>query len=92
MILICSTIAGDWHTVGLCSDNTVISTRPDPSKYFAPDNFSISFVGTCDVEEWTDIIAIAAGTGYKIGLKKDGTVVTAGYNVDNDGDVRDGGA
>lgn len=34
--------------------------------------------GQCDVEEWTEIIAIKAGSRYTIGLRKDGTIVVAG--------------
>jgi alpha-tubulin suppressor-like RCC1 family protein len=29
----------------------------------------------CNVSEWTDIVKIAAGHGFTVGLKKDGTVV-----------------
>ena len=38
--------AGDWHTVGLCRDGTVVSTHPDPNKY--PD----MYLGACNVDEW----------------------------------------
>ena len=35
----------------------------------------------CGVSEWTDVVAVAAGWLYTLGLKADGTVVATG----NDG-------
>ena len=32
----------------------------------------------CNVESWTDIVAISAGFNYTIGLKFDGTIVAVG--------------
>lgn len=79
--------AGEWHTVGLRYDGTVVSTRPDPEK-FAEENpdiekFPIDYLGACDVDDWDKIVAISAGTGFTVGLKEDGSVVTAGYNDTN---------
>jgi len=37
--------------------------------------------GQPDVSGWTDIVAVAANT-HSIGLKNDGTVVTAGSELD----------
>ena len=31
-----------------------------------------------DVEGWSDIVAVAAGSGFTVGLKNDGTLVCAG--------------
>lgn len=68
--------AGCRHTVGLKSDGTV--TAVGDNKY-----------GQCDVSDWSDIVAVAAGnvhmatnTGnaHTIGLKSDGTVVAVGWN------------
>ena len=36
--------------------------------------------GQCNVSEWRDIVAVAAGCAYTIGLKSDGTVVAVGDN------------
>jgi hypothetical protein len=36
----------------------------------------------CEVSEWKDIKAIAAGRSHTVGLKNDGTVVAVGYNKD----------
>lgn len=68
--------AGDWFTVGLKSNGTVITTQPDLEEF--PDLYA----GACNVdgEGWNDIIAIAAGSGSTIGLKKDGSIVSVGYN------------
>lgn len=35
--------------------------------------------GQCDVEDWTDVVAVAVENMGTVGLKADGTVVTAGY-------------
>ena len=37
----------------------------------------------CAVENWTDIVAIAVGSGYTIGLKSNGEIE---YTGDNDED------
>ncbi len=57
--------AGDYHTVGLKSDGTVIAA--------GRNNFA-----QCDVSDWTDIVAVEAVGSDTVGLKSDGTVVAAG--------------
>ena len=52
--------------VGLRSDGTVVTAGAVVSKNI--------------IEKWTDIVSIAAGNGYTIGLKANGTVVAAGNN------------
>ena len=32
------------------------------------------------VDKWEKIVAIAAGSGYTVGLKADGTAITSGYS------------
>ena len=59
--------AGTYHTVGLCSDGTVVAVGSND-------------YGQCDVSSWTDIIAIAAGDRHTVGLRSDGTVAAAGSN------------
>ena len=68
--------AGDWHTVGLRSDGTVVSTKPDSDKHPG------LYLGACNVEgaDWTNIIEISAGCGITVGLKEDGSVIAVGYN------------
>ena len=34
----------------------------------------------CDVSDWKDIVAIAAGDVHTVGLKADGMVVAVGWN------------
>ena len=65
--------AGDFHTVGLKSDGTVITTQTGQSAN--------------EISEWTDIVAVSAGYGFTLGLKADGTVVAAGYDKDGQCDV-----
>ena len=57
--------AGYFHTVGICSDGTVVA---------AGDNED----GQCNVDSWTDIVAVAAGWTHTVGLRSDGTVVAVG--------------
>lgn len=54
---------GLGHTVGLRSDGTVVAVG---------DNT----YGQCDVSDWKNIIAIAAGDWHTVGLCSDGTVVS----------------
>lgn len=55
--------SGTGHTVGLRSDGTVVAVG---------DNT----YGQCNVNDWTGIIAIAAGDWHTVGLRADGTVVS----------------
>ena len=40
--------------------------------------------GQCDVDGWTDIVAVSAGHSHTVGLKADGTVVATEYIGDYD--------
>lgn len=68
--------AGIWHTVGLKANGTVVA-------------MGYNYYGQCDVDDWTDIVAISAGGYYTVGLKADGTVVAVGYNTDGQCEVSD---
>ena len=59
--------AGAYHTVGLCNDGTVVAAEWNDE-------------GQCDVNSWTDIVAVAAGYTHTVGLRSDGTVVATGNN------------
>ena len=59
--------AGGFHTVGLKADGTVVAVGDNDD-------------GQCDVQDWTDIVAVAAGFHHTVGLKADGTLVAVGYN------------
>lgn len=61
--------AGEHHTVALRSDGTVVSTV-QKSEY---NN------GEHNVEEFRDIIEVAAGENHTVGLRADGTVVSTTY-------------
>ena len=59
--------AGDYHTVGLEDDGTVVAVG---------NNYD----GQCDVGGWTDIVQVAAGYLHTVGVKADDTVVAVGDN------------
>ncbi len=66
--------AGEFHTVGLKSNGTVVATGDNDH-------------GQCDVSDWTDIVAVSAGYEHTIGLKSDGTVVATGSSSEGKCDV-----
>ena len=55
------------HTVGLKLDGAVVAVGKNK-------------IGQCDVSDWYDIVAVAAGRSHTIGLKSDGTVAAVGWN------------
>ena len=65
---------GADFTVGLKKDNTVVAAGSNE-------------FGQCDVEKWTDIIAVDAGYHHTLALKSDGTVVATGLNENGQCDV-----
>ena len=66
--------AGDYHTVGLRRDGTVVAVGGD-------------LEGQCDVSRWTAVVTVAAGLNHTVGLRGDGTVVAVGKNDDGRCDV-----
>lgn len=61
--------AGAYHTVGLTSDGTVVTTQTDDTI-------------TREIAFWNenqDVVAISAGYGFTLGLKSNGTVLGSGY-------------
>ena len=61
--------------MGLKSDGTVVATMFTGG--------SDIYYGQCDVEGWTDIVAVSAGFSHTVGLKSDGTVVATKYIGDS---------
>ena len=57
------------YTVGLRSDGTLVTTE-------------YSYNGVCNVSDWGDIVAVAAGWSHIVGLHSDGTVVATGRNYE----------
>jgi alpha-tubulin suppressor-like RCC1 family protein len=66
--------AGDFHTVGLSSDFTVLATGLNDDEQ-------------CNVGDWTDITYVAAAYSHTVGVKANGTVVAVGWNGDGECDV-----
>ena len=70
------------------NDGSRFDVESFAKKYFPevnPTQLKLSFVtkdnnGQCDVDSWTDIVAISAGQYHTVGLKTDGTVVAVGEN------------
>jgi alpha-tubulin suppressor-like RCC1 family protein len=62
--------------VGLRADGTVVA---------AGDND----YGQCEVGDWTDIVAVAAGNYHTVGLRSDGTVVAMGMNLVGECEIGD---
>ena len=56
---------GNYHTVGLREDGTVVATGNNK-------------VGQCEVEEWSDIKFVAVGDNCTLGISEDGTLKIAG--------------
>jgi len=59
--------------VGLKADGTVVAVGYKGSQ--------------CDVEDWTDIVAVSAGAFHTVGLKADGILVAVGDNFYGQCDV-----
>lgn len=73
---------GDYHTVALKNNGTVIATVFD-KRYETGDTYR----GQGHVSDWSDIVAVSAGGKFTIGLKSDGTVVMCGDNTNGIDDV-----
>ena len=61
---------GCWHTVGVRINGTAIATVFEGGPQY--------YNNQCDISEWTNIIAIAAGGKHTVGLKADGSVISVG--------------
>ena len=82
--------AGDFHTVGLRSDGTVVAVGGEQGytsvSYSVYERSDGSTVGsptkvTESVTSWHDIIRVSAGFAYTVGLRSDGTVICDGGNA-----------
>ena len=75
---------GNRHTVGLRRDGTVVAVGNNSitkSGLFRDRRRHGRIeTGQCNVNNWHDIIAIAAGDTHTVGLRSDGTVVATGDN------------
>lgn len=78
----------DWKDIVAISCKTedlVVGLKRDGSVVAVGENSS----GQCDVGNWSDIVAISAGSSHAVGLKCDGTVLTTGDNSYGQCDVDD---
>lgn len=64
-------------TIGLKNDGTVVTAQRSSYDY------------RIDASEWRDIVAVAAGEHYIVGLRADGTVTAQGHNGDGQIDIDD---
>ena len=64
------------HTIGLKADGTVMAV-----------GYSHNHYGQCDVDSWSDIVAVSTKTTHTLGLKTNGTVVAVGRNEDGECNV-----
>ena len=69
--------AGVTNTVGVLTDGTIIATKYTGE--FGSEQ--------PELNEWTDIISVATGDSFTVGLKSDGSVVATGRNVTGQCDV-----
>ncbi len=67
--------AGNFHTLAVKSDGTVLSTGKNRH-------------GQCDVGAWSNIVAVAAGGDFSVGVLRNGMVVTCGKKHSNSRNVR----
>ena len=58
---------GNYHTVGLKADGTVVAVGYNGK-------------GQCNVSGWSNVVAVACGSDHTVRLKADGTVVAVGNN------------
>ena len=70
---IISVDAGQFHSVGLKTDGTVVAKGANKD-WFGQE------IGQCEVDDWMNIVAICTGDFHTVGLKADGTVVATGLN------------
>ena len=57
----------------VCTKRTILGVHSDGTVVAVGDDDA-----SCDVGDWTDVVAVGAGYTYSVGLRSDGTLVTAG--------------
>ena len=71
----------NYQAIALMNDGTVASA-------YTPGADLANTQGECNVSGWRDIVDIACRIGCTVGLKKDGTVVIAGFDYWYDNELR----
>lgn len=73
-----------WNTKTILQASGLIGTGGRHTVIRMPDGTAIASgdntKGQCNVSGWTDLLMVAAGDFYSLGLKSDGTVVSTGDN------------
>ena len=77
--------AGDYHTVGLRTDGTVVATTAPPNN----SKYTVFDAGQCKVSGWKNIVQICAAGTHTVGLRASGTVIAVGDNEHYQCDVAD---
>jgi alpha-tubulin suppressor-like RCC1 family protein len=82
---------GNYHTLGIKNDGTVAVAGQNIRHVGSAHRREVFSMEQgqeqCDVGDWSDIVALAAGATSSVGLKSDGTVVAAG-GWNSEADVR----
>ena len=67
----------DIVAIGACNyaggGNTILGVHSDGTVVAVGEKAAV-----CNVGDWTDVVAVGAGYDYSVGLRSDGTLVTAG--------------
>ena len=66
-----SIVADQYHVAAVKADGTVLATEHQGI---------FLYYGQSEVDGWTNVIAISAGSDHTIGLKADGTLVASSSN------------
>ncbi len=70
----------------VCSGQNTVAIRTDGTVVAVGNNHN----GQCEVPDWENIAAVAAGYYQTVGLRSDGTVVAVGQDVKGTWDVVSG--
>lgn len=77
--VIASIVAGPSYSLAVTTDNSVLTCGWETPFTAGIKKYPLPFEAV-SAFEWNDIISVAAGIDYTIGLKKDGTLTAVGSN------------
>ena len=87
----CNTLFSSVHFHKIAAEQSSMIPISNPHNYIAADlrhsvvlhsDGTVTAIGSnscgqCDVQDWRDIVSVAAGSSFTLGLRKDGTVLYA---------------